>query len=136
MTLATPTLFDTAVAIARPMIVGVDSPRARRTDPTTSHAAADQSQRLMHDTKLHVMQVLHVNPNTVGSELNDLYRFMGSRKDWNKVAFDSPRKRASELVADGYVDVVGTRTASNGTEQSVYALSEKGLRVVTLGLGE
>lgn len=114
---------------------GGDAPRTRRTDRATSHAAADASQRTMHQTKVRVLIVVNENGPIVGSEINDLYRFRGSRMDWEKVAYDSPRKRAGELAADGYLEVTGTRPAAgNHLEESIYALSEKGRRVVTLGL--
>lgn len=130
-------IFDAVVDILRPgppTILFDDSPRTRKTDPVTSHAAADQSQRMMHDTKVHVLLVLSVHHELSGSDLNDMYRLATARHGWKKVAWDSPRKRAGELVKDGYLNIVGTREGTNGTLESVYALSEKGQRVVDLGI--
>lgn len=122
-----------------PTIVHEDAPRARRTDPVTSQIAADVSQRQMHDTKGHVLLVVSKgNPEGMtGSEINDLYVFTSARRDWAKVGWDSPRKRAGELVSDGYLEIVGTRAApgrGRSAIESVYALTPKGERVVNLGL--
>lgn len=122
-----------------PTIIHADAPRTRATDPVTSHVAGDASQRHMHDTKTHVLLVVSKgNPaGMTGSEINDLYVFTAARRDWARVGWDSPRKRAGELVEDGYLEVVGTRPApgrGRSAIESVYALTEKGDRVVTLGL--
>lgn len=111
-----------------------DRARTRKSDPSTSHLAADVSQRHLHETKLHVLKVVSAHGPLVGSEINDLYVFMASRLGWRRVAWDSPRKRAGELAADGYLVVAGTRPVEGTSlEESIYELSPKGARVVTLG---
>jgi hypothetical protein len=116
--------------------LGGDTARTRKSHPATSHAAADVSQATIHQTKVRVLIVVKENGPLVGSEINDLYQFRGARSGWDRVAWDTPRKRAGELAADGYLDIIGTRPAvGNHLDESIYQLSEKGLRVVTLGLG-
>lgn len=117
------------------IVMAGDSPRVRRRDKGTSHAAADASAPAIRQTKFRVLLVVRDNGPICGSEVNDLYRFRGSRQAWARVAWDTPRKRAGELADDGYLDIVEERPAvGNNQPESVYQLSGKGLRVLTLGL--
>ena len=120
-----------------PQIVAAgDAPRARKSDPNTSQRAADTSAATLRQTKYRVLRVIEVHPDRPGSEINDLYRFMGARLNWSRVAWDTPRKRAGELADDGYLEVVGERPAvGNNQPESIYRLSEKGARVLRLGKG-
>lgn len=120
--------------MTRPLIlINGDKPRTRRTDPHTSHVAGDMSQAGISSTKVHVMDLLHVHGWLSASALNDQYQFAASRMGWTGVALDSPRKRAGELVEDGYVEVIDEHPGLYGVPESVYALTEKGKRVITLG---
>ena len=83
-----------------PMIWGLDEPRTRRTDPTQSHTAADDSQASIHALRNNLLTLVHENPDIIGVELNEMYRDTYKRRGWKRVAFDSPRKRAGEMAAD------------------------------------
>lgn len=132
--------FDDLKHIAEPwkngmpqLVMEGDAPRTRKSDPVASHQAGDVSQRTLQQTKARVLQVVHANPGITGTEVNDLYRLMGARKEWERVAYDTPRKRAGELAADGYLEVVGERVGLNNQPEAIYELSEYGRKVVTLG---
>lgn len=136
------TLFDVAKMLsAPPTIIHDDTPRTRRTDPTTSHQAGDISQRSITTIKAHLLYLMLKNETSnglTGSELNDLYLFATARLEWDRVHFDSPRKRAGEMVDDGYLQIVGTRPSfgrGQSSQESVYALTDKGRKMVTFGHG-
>jgi hypothetical protein len=113
-----------------------DSPRVRKSDPVTSHIAGDASKASMHETKLRVLHLIADLGPLVGSEVNDHYRDRAWRRGWERrAAYDTPRKRAGELASDGYLEVTDTRTGGNGLPESIYGLTDKGRRVVALGLG-
>lgn len=127
-------LFDLARDIARPTIIHTDAPRTRRTDPATSHNAGDISQANLSTIKAHVLFVMAKSGanGLTGQEINDLYTFTRSRLGWDRCHFDSPRKRAAELVEDGYLEVTGTRAApgrGQSSIESVYALTDLGRTV-------
>lgn len=76
-------------------------PRARRHDPLSSHVAADRSsvtRRPVADAVLWL--VAHYGPMN-GADLCDRYMSMRRVQQWPVVAYESPRKRAGELAADG-----------------------------------
>lgn len=104
-----------------------DRPRTRKTDPITSHIAADASAAGLKDAKHNVLYILsHTGPIT-GSELNAAYQAYARAENWRRLAYDSPRKRAGELVADGYLTVASIHIADgNNLPESVYALTPKG----------
>lgn len=104
------------------MIAYDDSPRTRELDPLTSHLAGDRSQTTVHDVREAVEHLFtHVDAAT-GSALNELYRAMREQHGWPEVHFDSPRKRAGELAADGVL-AVENADASRGTER-IFRLKE------------
>ena len=106
-------------------------PRARRTDPDTSHVAADATQAHLHEAKQRVLRVVAVHGPLVGSEINDQYRVMASHHNWRRLAYDSPRKRAGELVADGFLRISGTRIAEgNSLPESIYAITDLGREAI------
>ncbi len=110
-----------------PLFADGDFARVRRSDPTTSHIAADVSQRSLKQTKFAVLELVLQEGELVGSEINDLYRLRASRHGWRHIAFDTPRKRAGELAADGYLAVVAERPAEgNHLPESTYAITDKG----------
>lgn len=109
------------------IIVEGDSPRVRRSDPLTSHFAADKSAHGLHESKHRVLQLVRIHEAICGSDLNDQYKVMADRLNWKRLAWDSPRKRAGELAEDGYLQVVGERLSEgNHALESVYALTDKG----------
>ena len=82
-----------------PIIWGYDDPRTRSNDPLQSHAAADYSQKSIHALRNNLYRLVWENPNITGTELNEMYRDTYRRRGWKRVAYDSPRKRAGEMVA-------------------------------------
>jgi hypothetical protein len=117
------------------IVLDGDRARTRRTDPTTSHQAADVSQRTLKAAKVAILRIIHNNPGVTGTDLNDLYLFFRARHTWVPViAWDSPRKRAGELVDDGYLvaEMSGRRGANNQTEHT-YRLTEHGQRILEIG---
>jgi hypothetical protein len=125
-------------ATAVPMVgttFGIDSPRARRSDPTTSQHAADATSHGIKATKRRVLELVLQETEITGSELNDLYELRCARNGWPILHVDTPRKRAGELVVDGLLEVV-REEQSNGNHlpESVYGLTVAGrkfLGVVT-----
>lgn len=117
----------------KPIVSFGDKPRTRRSDPLSSHRAGDVSQPSIPETKVRVMDLLLVHGWLSSSQINDNYQFAASRLGWKRVAYDSPRKRAGELVEDGYLEVIDERLGQYGVPESVYALTAKGRRVASLG---
>lgn len=114
-----------------PALWDEDIPRTRRSDPDTSHIAADVSQLGLKEAKLRVLELVARHQPVAGSHLNDLYRLEGSRLDWKPLAYDSPRKRAGELADDGFLDVVERSTSDgNHLPEAIYGITEKGRSVL------
>ena len=105
-----------------PAILPDDTPRARRTDPPTSQKAADKSQPTLHQVKLAVLQIVAELGNLTGTEINQAYQDQFVRRGWKRVSYDSPRKRAGELAADGYLDVLYHGKGLNNQPEAVYSL--------------
>ena len=104
-----------------------DTARTRKSDPLTSHLAGDVSAHGLHDAKRRVLELVKLHAPVTGSEVNDLYRLTADRLGWHRLAWDSPRKRASELARDGFLEVVGTQTAAgNNLPESAYGITDKG----------
>ena len=102
-----------------PMIWGLDEPRARMTDPSTSHAAADsnENRRLVEDS---VFGLLLEHPMS-DEELETTYF---TRFGMPKAHIDSPRKRRSDLARKGLV--IATKlaaTSSTGRKVTVWAVA-------------
>lgn len=115
-----------------PLFVDDDIPRARRTDPVTSHIAADATQAGLKEAKRRVLQLVKLHQPVAGSQLNELYRLTAARLNWKPLSFDSPRKRAGELAADGYLHVTEYAIAEgNHLPESIYALTTKGTAQVS-----
>lgn len=104
-----------------------DSPRVRSTDPLTSHFAADASASHLHETKHRVLQLINMHGSLVGAEVNEQYNIMASRMNWRRVAWDTPRKRAHELLDEGFLEVAAVRTAQgNNSPERAMRLTDKG----------
>jgi hypothetical protein len=111
----------------RPAIIpDGDTARTRRTDPQTSHDAADRSQATLHATRAAVLRLVSIHGSLTGSQLNEQYSLLATRNDWPKVHFDSPRRRAGELAKDGLLDV---SDVPRGTERA-YTLTDAGRKAV------
>lgn len=115
-------LFDLAV--------GIDSPRARKTDPVQSHMAADRSQHTLHATKRAVLLLVVQEGELAGSEINDLYRARRDRNGWGPVAYDTPRKRAGELADDGFLSARYQTSEGNHLPEAVYSITDKGRKAL------
>ena len=112
-----------------PTIHSYDSPRARHSDPVQSQMSADRSQRTIKLSSTAVLRLVHMEGELAGSEINRLYGMRCERNGWPFVAGDSPRKRAGELCADGFlvaVDLVkGVRL-----QERVFSLTDQGKREI------
>lgn len=125
------TLTDAGTALPPPLFTDGDFARTRKSDPVTSHIAADASQRSMHATKRAVLLIVMQEGEIVGSEINRVYLDRKSRYGWGRIAFDTPRKRAGELAEDGFLEVVDQRPAEgNHLPESTYAITAKGRAVL------
>lgn len=80
------------------MIFPGDTARARKTDPLPSHVAADKSAETRGQVHEAVVELLTEYGNLNGQQLNDRYREDRIFRGWPVVAYESPRKRAAELV--------------------------------------
>lgn len=128
--------FEDAVHIARPQIVAAgDTARTRTTDPTTSHMAGDTSAATIGLTKVGVLSVVRDNPDITGTHLNDQYMFAQSRHSWMpKVVWDSPRRRAGELVREGLLEASELpERGRNNQPEHTYRLTAAGARRIAPG---
>lgn len=128
-TLTEPTLFGPDLSLA----LGLDSPRAGKNHPETSHLAADASApglSKLRTAVLRTIAVMKVEP--VGSEINARYLELHAADPANfpQAHPDSPRKRAGELAEDGLLDVVGHRVGVFGSQESIYRLSPDAKRIL------
>lgn len=106
-----------------PMIFPDDTARARRNDPLSSSVAADLSAKTRGRVHAAVLWMLDRYGPLTGNELNDHYRWRQRGMGWPVVAYDSPRKRAGELVGRGVVVVNVEALAKRGTP-AVYGLPQ------------
>ena len=109
-----------------PTIHPDDTARTRKSDPLTSHAAADRSQAAMKPTKIAVLKLIHQEGALTGEEINDLYLLRWYPHDWPIAKYDTPRKRAGELFADGFLELHGERDGGR-----LFRLSETGIAAVS-----
>lgn len=108
-----------------------DTARARRTDPVTSHMAADKSGRGLSKLRVAVLRLVGgFEDGLTGSAINGIYQARHTvwGDTYPKCHPDSPRKRAGELAEDGLLDVVEHRTGEYGSAESVYRVSPEGRR--------
>lgn len=130
----TDTLTDTALfGPDLSLALGLDSPRARAADPTTSHAAADATApglSKLRTAVLRTVAVMKVEP--VGSEINARYAELHAADPdrFPQAHPDSPRKRAGELAESGLLDVIGHRAGLFGSQESIYRLSPEARRIL------
>lgn len=114
--------------LPKPMWEDDDRPRTRLTDSDTSHAAADKSQRGLSAVRVAVLRIVAATPaGLTGSEINSEYSERVERGVLPLVQPDTPRKRAGELAASGYLVRLGRRPGVYGTAETVYGVSVDGL---------
>lgn len=96
-------LFDLAT--------GIDEPRARSTDPDTSHLAADLSHAKLSELQAIVLGIFHDVPDfgLTDSELDRYYADNSSHRGWPSIRFETPRKRRSDLSKLGKLEDSGIR---------------------------
>jgi len=81
------------------------SPAVRSTDPLPSHRAADTASRSRQRVADAVLWLLDRYGPLTGEQLNAKYRYRWRGMGWPQAAYESPRKRAAELVGT-YLEVV------------------------------
>lgn len=107
---ATPSLYLTG-----------DTPRARTTDPVTSHEGADASMATRVAIQNHVMKLFEHFGAMTDRELTEHYF---ASPDHPPADPESPRKRRSALTADGLlVDTGLTRRSANGRSAVVWRIN-------------
>ncbi len=117
-----PTLFEQVEPL------NGSGPLAKLNHPVQSHKGADRAQRTMHRTKVWVLRIVAVHGELPGSEINEVFPSFVPRED--RVAFDTPRKRAGELAVDGFLAKRTEKSDGNHLDEGWYSLTEKGRRAV------
>lgn len=108
-----------------PLLLDGDTPRVHKNDPTTSHLAADKSQRTAPSVRDRVLQIIADYGPMAAFEVCDLYAARARRLGWPHVHHESPRKRMSELRKDGLlVDTGERRINRENSPEIVLALKE------------
>lgn len=104
--------------------VVMDDPRGPATrfgDPIQSHRAADRSQATAPVVRARVLHILaYRGRRMTGNEINTEYAARWGTGP-NNSGFDSPRKRAGELVAAGLLA---------RDDHGVYSITDKGLETL------
>lgn len=95
-----------------------------------SHMAADRSQRTLHRTKVAVLRIVAEQGEVTGVQINELFEFNAARGRWGRVAYDTPRKRASELARDGFLAIRTEKSDGNNLPEAHYSLTAKGREAV------
>jgi hypothetical protein len=98
-----------------------DTARARKTDPLTSHAAADSNQN-REEVAEHVLHLLQRFGPMTDSELTVRF-FVDTTSP--EAHFDSPRKRRSDLTKAGLViPTITRRPTTTGRASIVWTLAK------------
>lgn len=98
-----------------------DTARTRKTDVLSSHVAADKSATTRGQVHEAVVDLITMLGPLTGQELNNFYRMHRGLHGWPVVAFESPRKRAAELVGTRLV-VVNENTRTTRGIPAVYGI--------------
>jgi hypothetical protein len=103
-------------------VFDLDSARARRSDPDTSHLAADKSSKKLSQLQAIVLFLFMVHgEGLTDTELDDLYASNWERKNWPRVRMDTPRKRRSDLTRLGRLeDSTVRRMSRHGSLEAVW----------------
>lgn len=110
------------------------TPRARTSDPSTSHEAAASVNKLT-DTKLAILQCFATH---VGSrQLTDFdlaLIYQGRRatdfKSYPRVSDSGLRSRRVELERAGFIEACGTGSSPSGRSATIFRATNKGLDLV------
>lgn len=114
----------TTTTIPNGVTVFDDSPRARLTDPITSHQAADKSASQLSVMKQRVLDLFREHEDLTDSELIELYAERAVAEQWELVRPETPRKRRSDLVSEGYlVSADAVRPNRYGSLEQVWTVA-------------
>ena len=114
------------------IVMNGDTARARESDPATSHAAADSSSRRLVASMVNVLSLIRVRGPMVGSELNADYAERVRVGDWERIATDSPRKRAGDLAKRGLLARRPARIGLNADPETEFELTLRGLEALEM----
>lgn len=107
-----------------PIIFPNDSARARRSDPITSHLAADRTSGNLPQMQSLVLGIFKILGNATDEELGTYYAIEWHSQGWPQAHPDSPRKRRSELSARGLIQDSGERRANSfGSMETVWVVT-------------
>lgn len=107
-----------------PVIFPDDTARARRTDPSTSHEAADRTSGSLSYMQSLVLGIFKILGSATDDELGTYYTLMQSSQGWPVTHPDTPRKRRSDLTKRGLlVDSGETRVNSFGSPETVWVMA-------------
>ncbi|WP_120338094.1 hypothetical protein [Cryobacterium soli] len=112
-----------------PQIRPDDTPRARLSDPVQSHMAADRSQRTIKGASKAVLVLVYLQDCLSGSQINAEYAHSREHFRFPQVAADTPRKRASDLCNDGFLEATGTQKAIR-LQERIFTITEQGKREI------
>ncbi|MDY0829067.1 hypothetical protein SK224_07990 [Microbacterium sp. BG28] len=105
-----------------PMVFPDDRPRARRSDPITSHQAADQTTR-RGDAHHEVLSWLSLNPEGLtDDEIADKHIRSRRKKHQKPCSGSRLRTARSELVEDGLVEAIGEGSSVLGNPAQKWGL--------------
>lgn len=102
--------------------LSTDGPGARRGDPLSSRVAADRVEGSKPDVKTAVLSLIAEHGELTGRELNDLYRAVSYYRGWRAASYESPRKRAEELVKAGRLNVLNQDAVNHRGVPALYTL--------------
>ncbi|MCU1441085.1 MAG: hypothetical protein JWP85_2082 [Rhodoglobus sp.] len=109
-----------------------DRARTRRTDRLTSHLAGDTSQIDMTDVEVAVLKIVHENPLSVGTEINQFYSDEQAARGWPFKAWDSPRKRAGELEDAGLLEDAGAHRGVYDSLEREFLITDAGRKTIEM----
>ena len=112
------------------IVMDGDTARTRLTDRLTSHLAGNKSQVNMTAIEQAVLRLVAEKGNLVGTELNVLYSEQWVFRGWPQKAWDSPRKRAGELLEAGLLTDAGARRGTANSLETLLVLSDSGRRTL------
>jgi hypothetical protein len=116
--------------MSQQIVMDGDTARTRLTDRLTSHLAGNKSQVNMTAIEQAVLRLVAEHGNLVGTELNVHYSDNWLYRGWPRKAWDSPRKRAGELLEAGLLTEAGSRRGTAGSLETLLVLSDLGRKTI------
>jgi hypothetical protein len=113
----TPTLFDNLDVPLIASQFGDDTARAKKNGSKSSHHGADKSAAARQRVLDAVYQIVRDAGRPIsGNDINAAYQSRKDREGWPAdIHFDTPRKRAGELAADGVLVITNPDDFRNHT---------------------